>query len=414
MSIRTPAPPSSPAGERSERAPRAPHENWEILAQRPFVVSPPRRASPTRQKLHSRRRARLRIWASLGALALLIIANFTIQLDRRHWDALADPYFARQRVQQCEPAGRTPNVLYLGSSRALFDIDPARVDDQLRSQGTAATWGCNAGMFDSTLEQDYYTLQRFIRDGYTPKLVVETLWEWNLNAHAASPADTDPFHFQHVLALAGLQDTPALAKRMGGFPGIADFAAQQLIPLYGDRAALVRQLCGSSRVGPCGVETSPLDPGLRRFYETSTHQGWIPQADIPLSGLTPDQRTRRLAGVDPTITSAVRDFTIGGQQPDYLAKMIALARKHGIRILLLQTPLHPDYYSLFPHEDDWQQVTRFWTDFAAAHGVRFFDASHLPGYTDADFVDLHHLQAAGAQKFSTWLATNVVGPALSP
>lgn len=364
-----------------------------------------------------KRRVGPRLRATLGALALLILANLVIQLDRRQWDVLSDPYFARQRVQQCESLGRTPDVLYLGSSRTLFDIDPARVDGLLRQPGRAQTLGCNAGMFDSTLEQDYYTLQRFLRDGYAPKVVVEALWEWNLNAHAASPADSSAFHFNHVLALADLPDTPALLQRMGGVPtgihGAADFVAQRLIPLYGDRAAVVRRLCGASTVGPCAVDTSPLDPGLRRFYESSTRQGWIPQGDTPLSALTPDRRAQRLTGVNPTVTYDLRDFALGSRQPDYLAKMIDLARQHDIRIVLLQTPLHPDYYSLFPHADDWQHVVSFWAAFAAAQGVSYYDASHLPGYTDADFVDLHHLQAAGAQKFSTWVAQNVVGPALA-
>jgi hypothetical protein len=340
-----------------------------------------------------------------------------MQAGRGYWDTLADPYYVRQRVQQCESLGRAPDVLYLGSSRALYTVNPARIDDTLAAQQGARTLGCNAGQFASTFEQDYYTLQRVLRDGYTPKLVVEVLWEWNLNANAAVPADSDPFHFNQVLQLAQAPDTSRILERMGGLPnGIPDaldFLAGQLLPLYGDRTALLQKLCNGSQVGPCGVYTSPMDPGLVHLYQTSTRQGWVGNGSAPLGRLSPDEQLTRLDGLTPFLVGTLQRFAIGGHQPDWLAKMIALAKAHGVRFVMLQTPLSPEYYQLFPHQDDWQHVTDFWASFAAAHGVPYYDESHLAGYTEADFVDLHHLQAVGADRFSAWLATNVVGPTLA-
>src|SRR5258707_9902733 len=62
---------------------------------------------------------------------------------------------------------------------------------------------------------------------------------------------------------------------------------------------------------------------------------------------------------------------------------------------------------------DWQIFADYWRQFASAQGVALYDESHAPGYTDADFVDPQHLSPTGAAKFSSWLASTVVGPALA-
>lgn len=108
----------------------------------------------------------------------------------------------------------------------------------------------------------------------------------------------------------------------------------------------------------------------------------------------------------------VQDFRTGTRQLDYLARMLDLARSHGSQVALVVSPLHPYFYSYLDAPGDWQRMMGVWQTFAQAQGVLFYDRSHAPGYTDADFSDPHHLSEAGAEKFSRWMARQIVVPML--
>lgn len=353
--------------------------------------------------------------ASVTAVLLaLVLVNVVLQTQRRTLDLASDDFWGLRRVQQCESLGRAPDVLYLGSSRTVYGVDAALVDARVQQQGER-TLGCNAATVGSTLEQDYYTLKRMIEDGKAPRLVVETLWEWNLNTQAGRPADDAVDHFEQVLRLADLGDLPQLKERFGGgatdAPSAADFALGKLVPLYGDRAGILRLLCGPARVGPCGENTSRLDPVMQRLYPTAHQQGWLPAPSQPISSLSSDE----LARAEQTWTylhDQLKDFTIGGAQPAYLARMLALARAHHIQVALVLTPLDSMYFSYFDSPGDWPRIVAYWRALAARAGVSLYDESHDAAFTHRDFADPQHLSVHGALRFSAWLADHVVGPAL--
>jgi len=72
--------------------------------------------------------------------------------------------------------------------------------------------------------------------------------------------------------------------------------------------------------------------------------------------------------------------------------------------------VHHFLFDYLTHSSDWQMIIDYWRQFAWTHGVAYYDQSRALGYRDADFVDPQHLDAAGATKYATWLAENVIGP----
>ncbi|HEX6122315.1 MAG TPA: hypothetical protein VFY89_04105 [Ktedonobacterales bacterium] len=350
------------------------------------------------------------------ALLLLVLVNVVLQTQRRALDLASDDFWGLRRVQQCESLGRAPDVLYLGSSRTVYGVDAALIDARDQQRG-AETLGCNAATVGSTLEQDYYTLKRMIEDGKAPRLVVETLWEWNLNTQAARPADDAVDHFEQVLRLADLGDLPQLKERFGSgandSSSAVDFALGKLVPMYGDRTGILRRLCGPARVGPCGENTSRLDPVMQRLYPTAHRQGWLPAPSQPISSLSSDE----LAQAEHSWTylhDQVKDFTIGGAQPGYLERLLALARAHHIQVALVMTPLDSMYFSYFDSPADWPRIVAYWRAVAERAGVPLYDESHDASFTHQDFADPQHLSVHGALRFSNWLADHVVGPTLHP
>ena len=137
----------------------------------------------------------------------------------------------------------------------------------------------------------------------------------------------------------------------------------------------------------------------------------MPDTGTTIADQTPAQRANMLRAGGDQFRAFVQHFTIGGHQPEYLAKLVELAKAHHVRLALVVSPLHPSFYTYLDKPSDWQTITNYWSSFAAAEGVPYYDASHLPGYSDADFVDPHHLSLSGAEKFSSWLASAIVGPA---
>jgi hypothetical protein len=357
----------------------------------------------------------LRIASATITLVLLLLLNGTLQLNARSWDAQSDGFWGMRRVQQCESLGRAPDVLFLGSSRAVYSANASLVDSTV-AQGTGAhTLSCNAGSLGSTIEQDYYTFKRLLEDGYAPKLLVENVWEQNLNANAKYPADSTAEHTEEVLWLADLSDIAQVRSHFaGGAQGVsqvADFVGRKTVPLYRDRAGVVRSLCGDSSSDIC-ENTHVLGSDTEHIYQRSNHQGWIPEGDLPLSKLTPEQIAAKHQREADYFHGAVQNWAPGGAQPGYLARLLDLARAHSIRVAVVTSPLHPSIYNYLDKPGDWHRISDYLRGFVTAHGATYYDESHASGFTDDDFVDPHHMTPTGAAKFSTWLATAIVAPAL--
>ena len=349
-------------------------------------------------------------------LALLVALNLLLALPalRRPLDVRGDGLLAYGRLQTCESLGRAPDVLFLGSSRALYAADAHQVDNTMRSLGRP-TLSCNLGRMGASFANDYYTFKRLVEDGYTPQLLVENLWENNLNVNMRTTADNQGTNLAQEVRLADLGDLPDLRAHLGmeGLPALPEFIADKTLPLYGERIGLLRTLCGASTFGPCGVNTVEWDRNTQQVYRRADDRGWTAMSGYSLANIPTQALATQYRTLYANILPGTRHFQIGGQQPDYLARLVALARAHGVRVALVVSPVAPLYLKFFDHASDWSRIMAYWRAFATAHGVPFFDDSLAHGYVLADFQDPHHLTASGAIKFSAWMARAIVAPALA-
>jgi hypothetical protein len=355
--------------------------------------------------------------SSVITLVLLVAINGAVQLNRRYFDVLSsggngieeDLY----KVQACESLGRIPDVLFLGSSRAENGEDAPVVDASVRQNFGRQILSCNLGMSGSTFETDYYAFKRMIEDGYVPRLMVENLFEFNINANAG--ADTYGPALNHTLWLADASDAWTLRAHWGSGPqavvNLANFVAQKAVPLYGDRIGLYKMLCGSINLGPCGESVTGVSWACRTCYLHDADHGWHPLTDRSLALQTPDEQHSLASELAYFRSVYLPNFKIIAGLPPFLARLVELAQAHHVQVALVVSPLHQFYRDLLPHSD-WTAIMTYWRSFARTFGVSFFDASQAIGYTDGDFRDPHHLTVSGAQRFSEWMATTFVGPML--
>ena len=376
-----------------------------------------RKSGERRAFVVARRRLPARLTSALVALAALLLVNVGLQLDRRPLDVQSDGFWAYRRVQTCESLGRAPDVLFLGSSRALYSADAHQVDATMAAEFRQRTLSCNLGRMGANFENDYYAFKRVVQDGYAPKLLVENVWENNINANMQAPLDRQDTNVMQVERLSDASDLSDVSQHFGQGPGSVlqsvRFLAGKALPLYGDRVGVYKLVCGQAQMGPCGLDTNEWDPNTVAIYRAADDRGWTGMWNYSLANVPPDKLAANYLQLYSTIYPGTRNFRIGGQQPEYLTKLIALARAHHVKVALVVSPVHPIYFKFFDRPTDWPTITAYWRTLAAAHGVPFYDESQASGYTLSDFQDPHHLTATGAIKFSTWMAEHIVAPVLS-
>lgn len=363
-----------------------------------------RETAPHRRQLAPR-------WVSTAlAVLLLLVTNVGLQLNRRSFDVLSEhfPDAALARVQRCESLGHMPDVLYMGSSLTMHAVAPTQVDASIQAISGRQLLSCNVAEDGSTFEEDYYTLKRVIEDGFAPKLIVETLWEYNVDLRTKPYADANGLPAEQILSLADMSDVGALAAHfgsgLGGKLSAVSYVAGKTIPFYGDRIAIFKSLCGGSTIGPCAttISTSVVASPLQNMVLPPDSRGWVGLTGRSLATYSAAQlRPYSSCGDHCPL------FVMGGHQPAFLSKLITLARAHGIRVALVIPPFSRYFFNVL-RPADWQRLVSFWESFVTGPGISFYDESHDPAYQDTDFWDVHHLDTDGAAKFSAWLGQTLI------
>lgn len=348
--------------------------------------------------------------ATVVMLVVIVLANVLLEVFRRPFDVLGArfPESAIVRVNRCESLGAVPDVLFLGSSLTMHGISPSAVDAASTAAGHRIL-SCNVGTDASTFEEDYYVLKRMVEDGYAPKMVVETLWEYNVDARGDPPADSYSTPIYESETVADPSDLSTLRAHFGsGLSGKLQevgFVADKLIPMLGARVGIFRAICGPLQVGPCQTPTSSstVASSIASLVLASDRYGWSALVGRSDADWTAAQRAEY-----GRCYATCKHFAIGGHQMNYLAKLVALAQARGIGVALVVPPVSQyNFFNLY-YADDWTQLMAYWQTFAIDNHAAFFDESHSPAYTDADFWDIHHLDSAGATKFSAWIGSTLL------
>jgi hypothetical protein len=357
---------------------------------------------------------RIHLVSTMVALIMLMSLNAAVQMNRAYWDNQNDIYGALGRLHDCEQAAKRIDVLFTGSSRVEHGVDASAVDSAYQLNTGRSLVSCNIGTLGSTFEEDFVALKRLYRDGAAPKLIVENLWEYNLNAHANPTTERLEAVAGRVRTIADLSDADEISDQYGhGVDQVAgqlDFAASKLVALYGDRSALLAWACSPLRIKSIKPCDAPPNMHGGECYTVTDGLGTCLIERPAMSQVPANERQAPAPARYEFVADGIHNFAFGGHQVDYLTKFVRLAQAHQARVIFVISPLHPLYFTYFDHPSVWPTIVAYWQTYASAEGIPFYDASHLPGFTDSDFSDPHHLTISGARKFSTWMAGALVKP----
>lgn len=375
-------------------------------------------------------RSAWRFGSTVVAVAIFLIVNVMVQFNRRNLDVLGDTFGGLARVQRCESLGRTPDVLYLGSSRSVLGSNPFVADQAVKQSFNQNELSCNASAFNSTFAQDYYTLKRVIEDGAAPKMIVESLWEFNLNlhgyqysgAHNVSDADIEDLPTHVILSMADSTDAPLptyqyaslnkhFSSKLYQIAQNASFLANKFIPIWGARIGVFKWLCAGTSIGPCTAQFSGIDQVSAQAYDAADARGWVRENSEKFVAKVQKYRNDPMDAYRFYLTGQLYHFQIGGHQLEWLDKLIALAQAHHIKVALVNLPLHA-YFRQHLTTQQWHQVLGTWQATAQKYHVPYYDLSASPDYSTIDFTDPAHMSHEGAIQYSAWLGANVIGPIL--
>jgi hypothetical protein len=166
-------------------------------------------------------------------------------------------------------------------------------------------------------------------------------------------------------------------------------------------------------VGGDLLRTFPVDNRLqkqRRGYAIRPKALWDGESTV-FSRAQLKTIRRRLRGGPRTGIAAFNQFTALMMLSDMapgrhaevqlalLRRAIARLRAHGVRVVILDTPVHPAVAPLL-NAAARREFTAFATEVAMTDGVEFVPLEALEAFRDEDFRDVLHLNATGAPKLT--------------
>ncbi|HBL14858.1 MAG TPA: DUF1574 domain-containing protein, partial [Cyanobacteria bacterium UBA11162] len=328
----------------------------------------------------------------------------------------------QQRVVQNGP----PDVLIVGSSRALRGVDPIALQEALAVQGYADVEVFNFAVNGATAQVVDLMLRRILTPEQLPKLII---WadgsrafnsgrdDVTYNAIAASEgyqqlnAGTFPNSLGSQSARNN-QSTQPLAELTERYQSIDEWLNQSLAnvsstyPQRNQLKSLLRDEYVSLLNGIVPQRQTSADPQeLLNAEESIDIDGFMPLS-IRFSPTTYYQNHPRVGGA---YDSSYDSFQLNGKQDQALEALLEFAKVHNINIVFVNLPLTNDYLDpvRLKYEEQFQKHMHAT---ALQRGLIFRDLRDLLLNKPDYFSDPSHLNRYGAYEVSNYLAQDPVIP----
>jgi len=345
----------------------------------------------------------------------------------------------QQRLLQSGP----PDILIIGSSRALRGVDPIALQDALAAQGHPNLEVFNFAINGATAQIVDLIIRRLLTPEQLPKLII-----WADGARAFNSGREDATYraiatsegYQHLQAgtfpmLTG-SDRHSAARRAGktaqsnnpeeqnsaqplaafglSYQSISEWLNQSLGHIsstYPQRDKLKSLLCEQivgllkhTKVSP--AETDQKLQKLSPLEESIDFDGFLPLS-VRFNPATYYKNHPRVAG---DYDGDYQSFQLYGEQDTALASLLQFAQANNMGIVFVNLPLTKDY--LDPARTEYEaKFQQYMYSRAREKGLIFRDLSRLKLLTKPDFFsDPSHLNRYGAYKVSNYLAQDPMIP----
>lgn len=322
-----------------------------------------------------------------------------------------------------------PDVLVVGSSRALRGIDPAALQEALSAQGYGGLKIFNFGINGSTAQVTELVIKRLIAPEQLPRLI---LWadgarafnsgrpDATFNTIASSPG------YAHLATLPGqppaaptpvslIAASTAVADRYATFNQTLDQLVGQYSAAYQQRDRLAKQV-RDGLFGPSDDSTSDTT-SVEAALPTGQASGQPTNlSNLDVNGflaisqrfnpVTYFQSYSRVTGANDADYSG---FALQGPQAEALQSVATYAKSHKSQVVFINMPITAEYLdeTRREHEDTFAQ---YMTQTAAGSGLTFRNLAESWKTQNDLFSDPSHLNRFGAYTVSQQLAKDPLVP----
>jgi hypothetical protein len=282
------------------------------------------------------------------------------------------------------------SVVMIGSSRTMFGVHGQLIERRLREHVSDSPVVFNFGFPGAGPLRHWLHINRMLRDGVRPDVVLIEIMPYLLHSDSGVPIDFEQLSADklrlselRLLRHEGLHCDGLRADWWQGWP----------FPGYTHRFALVSMTIPT--LLPC-----PLRQDYSKGIDDS---GWTPLST--LFELNHEQRQRALQRACLDHGPALQNFNMCETTSRVLEETLELCRREGIRPALVVMPEGPTYRGLYSPAT-WQVVEGHLRAIADRHHVPLINAREW--LAEEDFWDSHHMTRAGALRFSDLLSREIV------
>lgn len=302
--------------------------------------------------------------------------------------------------------GKPPDVLIVGSSRALWGVDPIALQTALADRGYSDLRVYNFGVNGATAQVIDLILRQVLTPDQLPRLIL-----WADGSRAFNSGRTDRTYAK-IIASQGYQQV-----RAGRRPVMPPTTAQlkQLcpdVPLLPDRSSWNPSIAAppSAAIADCrsrleqvtqaGIATQQAIQNPTALQEAA---GFLPKSEQ----FNPDIYYQRHPRIPGSYDGDYRNFTLYGQQTAALQNVLRFARSRNIPVVFVNLPLTRVYLdsTRSTHE---RQFRRYLQRLAAADQLVLIDLSQRWQSQFSYFVDPSHLNRYGAAVVGKQLGQQIV------
>lgn len=299
----------------------------------------------------------------------------------------------------------TPDVLIVGSSRALWGIDPVALERSLAGQGHGNLKIYNFGINGATAQVVDLLLRRLLTPDQLPRLVV-----WADGSRAFNSGRIDQT-FNRIVASPGFRQLAAGKRPIAPAPD----SVEQVCLDIAAPAALSSSRSGKWQSCPPPVQISMQpdrsvkanQPAARSIEEATGFQ--------PISTrFNPNTYFQRFPRVSGRFDGDYREFTLAGRQTTAFRNVLNYLRSQRVPVVFVNLPLTQVYLDRSRSAYE-QEFRAFMQQFANAGSLTVYDLSRQWLTQHGYFVDPSHLNRYGAAAVSALLGRNLAGnPMLTP
>lgn len=274
-----------------------------------------------------------------------------------------------------------PDIVLMGDSRAVLDLSPNAIRAEMARLTGREPSVVNVAIHGSSMEQSALFFSEVLLRTAKPRLVVLNVSEVALND--AAWQTHSPAYLRGLAAPLARKTWQTASSRRAVWESVSGLARLQHRLKLAIEGPWIRYWRGAER----------YDWGAMKWHGQMGAQAQAEELAI--------YRNTYLADFQPT-----------GAQMRYLASLVRMAHDHDVRLILLLTPVQPEFLDAFPAPGDVIRFQEAVYDVADQYDIPLIDYYHLPDLTSDMFFDLHHTNAKGTQRFSALVAQDIVDLAL--